>query len=309
MHVGRCGFFYTFVLRKIWHKIMDFGKSLSKTGQSLKSLAKVVLLSRRHSLSRAAEAGSKPLVVMGNGPSLRDAIAEHGEVLMAMPAMAVNFAANAPEFESLHPEYYILADPHFFDNTVDVNVTRLIESLSCKVTWPMRLLVPAGARRKVDEKILVNKNITVETYNAVGAEGWEWLENMLYRRGLAMPRPRNVLIPALMTAMEMGFDRIYVAGADHSWTRTLSVNERNEVVSVQPHFYKEEESEKRRVATEYLRYPLHSILYSFYVAFRSYFTIRRYADGRGVKIYNATPGSFIDAFERRGLETIADNEK
>lgn len=288
---------------------MDFLKGFSKTGQSLKSVAKVALLSRPHSLSRAPEAGRLPLIVMGNGPSLRDAIARHSQLLSSLPAMAVNFAANAPEFVTLQPGYYILADPHFFDNADDPNVSRLTESLAMKVSWPMKLLVPATARKKVSPRILANKHISVETYNAVGAEGWEWLEDALFRRGLAMPRPRNVLIPALMTAMEMGFDTIYVTGADHSWTQTLSVNERNEVVSIQPHFYKEEESEKRRVATEYLRYPLHSILFSFYVAFRSYFAIRRHADRRGVKIYNATPGSFIDAFERRSLDSIALTEK
>lgn len=283
---------------------MDLGKGLSKAGQSLKSMAKVVLLSRRHTLTRVSEAESMPLVVMGNGPSLRQTISEHGDLLASVPAMAVNFAANAPEFEKLHPKYYILADPHFFDSQSDPNVARLAVNLGEKVSWPMKLLVPTGALKKVSERIKANKNITVETYNAVGAEGWEWLENSLYRRGLAMPRPRNVLIPALMTAMEMGFKTIYVAGADHSWTQTLSVNERNEVVSVQPHFYKEDEREKKRVTEEYLHYPLHQILYSFYVAFKSYFAIRRHAATRGVEIFNATPGSFIDAFERRGLESI-----
>ncbi len=119
-----------------------------------------------------------------------------------------------------------------------------------------------------------------------------------------MPRPRNVLIPSIMIAVKMGYKNIYVAGADHSWTKTLSVNDRNEVVSIQPHFYKEDEKEERRIRTDYLRYPLHQILYSFYVAFRSYFTIQRYAESQGVKIYNVTPGSFIDAFPRTTLSEL-----
>ena len=40
------------------------------------------------------------------------------------------------------------------------------------------------------------------------------------------------------------------------------------------------------------------VLYSMYVAFRSYFVIRDYAERIGCKIINITPGSFIDAFER-----------
>ncbi|MEF9923923.1 MAG: hypothetical protein RR854_05035, partial [Muribaculaceae bacterium] len=87
----------------------------------------------------------------------------------------------------------------------------------------------------------------------------------------------------------------------HSWTRTISVNDNNEVVSIQPHFYKEEDTEKKRVNTEYMKYPLYKIMYSFYIAFKSYFTIKRYADKIGATIWNITPGSFIDAFPRKNI--------
>ena len=116
-----------------------------------------------------------------------------------------------------------------------------------------------------------------------------------------MPRPRNVLIPSIMLGIALGFSTIYVAGADHSWTRTLSVDDDNRVVSIQPHFYKEDEREEKRVRKDYMNYPLHMILQSFYVAFRSYFTIARYARHRSVKIFNITPGSFIDAFPRLNI--------
>ena len=49
---------------------------------------------------------------------------------------------------------------------------------------------------------------------------------------------------------------------------------------------------------EYANIHLHEVLYSMYVAFRSYFVIRDYAERIGCKIINITPGSFIDAFER-----------
>lgn len=282
----------------------NFPEHLSLIGSSLKSAGKVMLLSRRHGISRCDSKGA-PLVILGNGPSLKESIASHADSLRRLPSMAVNFAANAPEYESLRPDFYILADPHFFNSLDDVNVARLIESLSTKTSWPMRLFVPRQMKGKVSASITGNPNIRVETFNLVGAEGYQFLEHWLYNGGWAMPRPRNVLIPAIMVGILMGFKEIYLAGADHSWLKTLSVNDRNEVVSVQPHFYKEDEKEKARVATEYLNYPLHSILQSFYVAFKSYHAIRRFADSRNVKIYNSTPGSFIDAFDRRQLPAIS----
>ena len=41
------------------------------------------------------------------------------------------------------------------------------------------------------------------------------------------------------------------------------------------------------------------------IAFRSYHRIENYARVKGVTIYNVTPGSYIDAFERRRLPEYA----
>ena len=141
----------------------------------------------------------------------------------------------------------------------------------------------------------------IETFNAVGVEGPDAFCHAAFRRGLGMPRPRNVLIPAIMIAIKAGFKTIHLTGADHSWLRTIGVNDNNEVESIQPHFYADDKRELRRSAAEYRGYRLHDILQSFTVAFRSYHEIARFAAKEGVKIYNSTPGSFIDAFERRGL--------
>ena len=107
------------------------------------------------------------------------------------------------------------------------------------------------------------------------------------------------MTPSIMLALNSGFRTIYVAGADHSWMKTLSVDENNNVVSIQPHFYKDSEKENTRVSTEYAGYPLYKIVYSFYVAFKAYFDLRDYAGSIGATIYNITPGSFIDAFPRK----------
>ena len=74
-----------------------------------------------------------------------------------------------------------------------------------------------------------------------------------------MPRPRNVLIPSIMLAINSGYRRVYVAGADHSWLKTLSVDDENRVVSIQPHFYKEKESEEERIRVDYMKVKLANI--------------------------------------------------
>lgn len=261
---------------------------------SLKSLLKLALHPRRAAIK--AEPRPRPLIILGNGPSLNDTMADHAAALRANPLMAVNFFANSPVFSELKPEFYVLADPHFFDSAADPNVSRLLAALEA-VDWPMTLFVPFGARCSIK-----NGMVAVKRYPMTAIEGARTLERAAYSLRLGMPRPRNVLIPAIMVGAWLGFGEIYIVGADHTWPRTVSVNERNEVVSVQPHFYKEDERELDRIRVTYLGVRLHELLDSWRIAFGSYHRIRRWADGRGLKIFNATtPESFIDAFERRPL--------
>lgn len=276
-------------------RVADF---FSKFSGSVASLIKVMLLSRPSS-GRYPESRTRPLVVLGNGPSLRKTLEEKPAWLEDADRLAVNFAANTDMFFSLQPEFYVLADPHFFHGEEkDANVGRLWGNLM-KCGWPMTLYVPVGERRAVLERVSANKNITVKSFNLTPAEGWRPVAHSLYDAGLAMPRPRNVMIPAIMTGMREGYREILLAGADHTWLQTLFVDDENHLVSVQPHFYADNEKEKERVRSEYEGYHLHDILGSMTVAFRSYHQIAAYARRKGVTVINATPGSYIDAFPRK----------
>lgn len=271
---------------------------LGKLTSSAASLLKVAVMSKGVS-AKGEDKGERGIVIMGNGPSLRHTIDEDSEWLLSHDLMAVNFAANTPDFFNLRPGYYILADGHFFSGTqTDPNVRRLWEAIG-RVSWKMTLWVPAKALHFAKALTLNNGNITLKTFNLTPLEGHKGLVNMLIDAGLGMPRPRNVMIPAIMAAIREGFKKIWLCGADHTWTRTLSVDDENFVVSIQPHFYEDNEKEHERVRSTYAGLHLHDVLGSMTVAFRSYWAIADYARSRGIEIINATPGSMIDAFPRR----------
>ncbi len=280
-------------------KILDkVAAGVSAACASALALVRVALLSRRVT-GRGVDKGDRRLVVLGNGPSLRDVLDNPPEWLRDSDLMAVNFAANTPMFAELRPQYYVLADPHFFGGKEDTdpNVVKLWENLRL-TRWPMTLCVPASEKERAALLAGGNEHIDIRTFNLTPAEGWEVLTHLLFRMGLAMPRPRNVMIPSIMTGIREGYRHILLAGADHSWLQSLYVDEGNHVVSVQPHFYADNEKEQARVRSEYAGYHLHDILESMTVAFRSYHEIAAYAFRRGVLIENATPGSYIDAFPR-----------
>lgn len=275
---------------------------VTNIGTTFKSMIKIVIQSSRPTISKSAREG-ETLIIMGNGPSLATTIRDHSDILKSHDLMAVNFAANTDEFLSLKPKYYILADPLFFSKGGHTNVDTMYQRLSSMVDWKMKLFVPSKMFN-VAQCLISNPNIEIETFNPVGVEGFAWAESLAFRSGYGMPRPRNVLIPAIMSGILAGYKKIAIAGADHSWMRTIEVNDKNEVISVQPHFYKDSDEEKSRVTTTYRNYRLHDIVYSFYVAFRSYFAVRRYADSHGIEIVNVTPDSFIDAFPRKNILEI-----
>lgn len=280
-------------------RISDF---VSQTGQSLKSIVKLVLQSRRSSVTRADRNG-RPLLILGNGPSLARNIADDMDILRTNDTLAVNFAANTDEFLEIRPRYYLLMDPYFFNpNPTDPNVMRMFDRLSRLVTWDMTLFIPT--RRNPGALGIDNPHIRVSQFNPIGVEGFAWLERLAIRCRRGLPRPRNVLIPAIMIGIWLGYKEIYLLGADHSWLRTLDVDDNNNVVSIQPHFYEDGEEEHKRVATMFRDIRLHELLGSFALAFKGYHSIRRYTDTVDVDIYNATPGSYIDAFPRRGLERL-----
>ena len=271
-----------------------------KLGATLASFIKIPIMSRRP--SPKSRDRKDTIIIMGNGPSLRDAMEQDRDVLMAYPRLAVNLSALTPDFRDLRPDYYILADIAFFLKEKTGKVPQLWEALR-SVDWQMTLFLPATARKMPEVKSLPG-NITLKFYNLTPAEGFRCVMHPLYDSGLDMPRPRNVLIPSIISSMREGFRKIVLIGADHNWSKTLWVTERNRVVSVQPHFYKDDDAELRRAEEIFKNVHIHDVYENYAIAFRSYFNVKAYADRRGVEILNATPGSFIDAFPRIRLADL-----
>ena len=139
--------------------------NLSLLTTSIASLLKVMLLSKRVESSRPVDK-SRRVIVLGNGPSLRTTIADHRDFLMSHDRIAVNFAANAPEFFELQPTGYVLADPHFFDGiSTDPNVAKLWDNIR-STRWPMTLFLPANRKEFVTEMRLSDiPYLTISYYN------------------------------------------------------------------------------------------------------------------------------------------------
>jgi hypothetical protein len=229
--------------------------------------------------------------------------------------LCVNYFARTDEYRLLKPTYYVITSLEYFfhEDKKDFAIERrkTLESIAQNTTWPLILFIPAKAKSEKDWKGIFknNHNIKIYYFNTTPISGSRAFTTFCYTFNWGMPRPHNVLIPSLILSINMKFSNIYVCGADHSWLKEIYVDHDNEVLLSQKHFYDkqaEKQSQYRDMSVAQPMYHggsndkrrLHEVLEKFYYTFRSYWNIKDYAEVKAVKIYNITPKSYIDAFQR-----------
>ena len=158
-----------------------------------------------------------------------------------------------------------------------------------------------------------NASIRVVYFNYTVVSGFKPLTYWLYEKGLGMPRAQTVIIAALTLMVNRKFDTIYLFGADTSWHEQIRLNDQNQLLIKQIHFYDKPTdvrhepvySDKYRQRT----FSMASQFLSLHKVFRGYEILRDYADHRHVTILNASAKSYIDAFDRKTVGTVGEPGK
>lgn len=242
----------------------------------------------------------RKLLVLGNGPSLRDALSnitpEDGEDIAV-----VNNFCNSSDFLRLHPMWYVFIDPAFFYGHKEKERNDLIMSTidtMKAITWNMYLLVPKSAYAHVC-KIFQGTKVHPVTYAPVSYNGWKAADSILFKLGFSMPPCQNVLIGALGYGMQVGYKSIDLYGADHSWFSEIVVNDDSQLCIVDHHFYENEEIKLKpwRLMDGSI-FKMSHFMKCMYIAFSSYDRLAEYARNMNVKIVNYTRNSFIDSFTK-----------
>lgn len=267
------------------------------------SIFKIALLSKRPSKFHGIKAqdSTYSCSVLGSGPSLANSLNQIGRKSKTH-YMAVNTFVFSDTFESIQPEYYLILDPGMW--LANNEITKKTKAtLIAKTTWKMVLFIPFTARNSsFISDLSKHDKIKIHFLNYVVFKGFKSLSHVFYRRNLAMPQAQNVLVAALCTAINIGYKSIRLYGADHDWHRTLYVNQMNVLCIKQVHFYEHEQEIKHvpfyKGMHDHETFRMDEIFAAWAKVFQGYHNIAAYARKRGVKILNATPNSFVDAFER-----------
>ena len=238
---------------------------------------------------------SKDCTILANGPSLKEALENNDVRLAGNDVFVVNMFVNSPEFWTIKPRFYFLVDSAFFAPSKDRHfnlISELAEALN-KVSWDMYLCISSGCVNGGLIKELHNDRIKVIRWNTTTFEGFKGLCHFMYRHNMAMPRCQTVTNMALAAAINMGYDNVYLYGADHSWTRDLRVDDDNVVCYGDRHVYAPDVQVIKKDGT------IGRLLHAFANMFDAHWIINDYAKSMGVKIWNCTKGSFIDAYKRK----------
>lgn len=285
---------------------------------SLFSLLKVLLLSKWRLSTLQPEKQQKPCLIIGNAPGLIEDLEKSTRSTTDFDCVCVNYMAGTNLFPKIRPRHYVIVSTEYWANEQKEGWNKdrqeVFDIMVRDTNWKMTLHVPVIAKRNKawTKKIAQNSNIDLCFFNLTPVEGASNISHYLFKNGLGMPRPHNVVVGSLFLMLNSGYKDIYLSGVKHDWLEQIMVTEKNRVLLGQKHFYDKEVKDKSSLLRpdpkpmyhhkgSKKERKLHEVLHKFYYTFRSYWELKEYADHLGVTIYNTTEGSYIDAFERRAL--------
>jgi hypothetical protein len=283
-------------------RVKDFAEDLLNT---LISIVRIILFSKKKANLPKLPSNFNECNILANGPSLNESVNKHRDHILSRTNFAVNFFAISSLYSQIKPSYYVMVAPEFWIETSPTQRKEemrqnLFKILAEQTNWGMNLFIPFEASKsKLIQKLLGNHEfIKIFYFNVTPVEGFRFFRNILFRCKLGMPRPYNVLIPSIYLALTMGFKRVYLFGADHSWHEEIKIDDTNEVTVNHQHFYDKGEQRLPMYKLDGKEYHIHDIFNKLHLAFKGYFILKEYAENIGAKIYNASLRSYIDAFEK-----------
>jgi len=246
----------------------------------------------------------KPLCILGNGPSFTF-VEEHLNEMKTYDFCAVNLSVNTDIFFKIKPKMYVIVDMIFWQHQNEPKFIEVKKNIS-RIDWDIEIFLPYNCPNSFKNELEKNHNIIVCRY---ANNCWEpelmmakRLKMWFYKKGLISPNGSNVSIAAVYTALLKGYKSINLIGVELSWMKDIKVNDNNEVVLIDRHYYGETE----HVWLDYDGKPIKLIdfLSSQLSTFTGHMNLRQFADYMGAKVVNRAKGSYIDAYDRGAFEEM-----
>jgi hypothetical protein len=232
--------------------------------------------------------------ILCNGPSVLEIDVKQlrGEIVLS-----VSNGYQHPDFLEIQPKYHFV--PAITHSTLPLEKTivwfkemhQSIGDAEIFLAWQEWSLVN-------DNKLFQSREVN---YLCMGKRQFSSNGQLPELYGV-LPNVQSVPIMALMTALYMGFDHIYLIGVDHDW---FVKNEYNYFFDRQVGLVSDPDvsSEGKVLTTLWDALPIVENLWG------QYRSIKYIAKKHGVTIYNATKGGMLDEFERVDFDLLFLNER
>ena len=254
----------------------------------------------------------KECVVLANGPSLKTTLENPKtyEFIKNRTIFIVNSFVSSEYFYDLKPKYIFIMDPNYWNKELDVEhnprFAADLKSLE-SVDWELTFIMPTYAKEWNLFSNVINKNkhlkVKFINTNVIDIPN-EQVKFELYKQNAGCPIVQSVLVAAIYTAINAMFEKIFVFGADHNWHKNLEVGKDNILYWKDEHF---NDLEKIKYTPMYqpgttIPVRISEEFKSYYTVFKVYEELEEYSKYVGVKIFNSSAVSFIDAFERKEIQ-------
>ncbi len=287
--------------------VKKFENIIQNLYRSISGMAKVLFISKF--ILKFPKPYGKDCIILGNGPSLKITLSHYNSILNQIPTICVNNFALSKEFKIIKPKYYVMLDPGYFIHKDRPDIKTVFYEFKNNINWEMTLFVPHFYRKDADILYFQKANsfIKITFYNYTIVKGFDFFSFFLFRKNLAMPQFYNVLGASIYVALNMGYEKVWITGADHTWSDNIHIDNDNNLHRVDKHFYDKEENKSSNLIIDPISGRTAKIAGFFnamYRIFDSYDLLNNYATYMNSKIYNASEFSYIDAFERKKLDEI-----
>ena len=241
---------------------------------------------------------SKRCFIIGNGPSVSDL--DLGRLKNEYTFVMAEFEKNI-QATKLQPKFHIITDSVYFTEGLTEYWPARFRAKDKEISPDTTMIINLAAKSFVEKYNLFKKH---RVYY-VGTQGI-FTDNLPFNINLDhyVPYPKNSALMCMMTAVWMGFNEIYLLGCEHNF---LSHNMGYGKSLSFSHSYDDEiaklDSTNDEVLKKYIDPKDLKLDYEMTIAnilqlFRNYRLF--YAKARklhpGLRIFNATPNSFLDVF-------------
>lgn len=225
--------------------------------------------------------------VIGNGPSLaaQDLSVLKGELLFTMNAFDRH-----PMCKELNPTYHFLADPlgNTNDPAVETMLARIAEGIPQSPVF-----IPNW------ESI---ESATIERWRAEGRLYTVPMQGSLAAgpvpvldMEIGVPGVQSTSQLAIMTAVYMGCNPIYLLGLDSDWAASPNLDR---------HFYPQATIDWDETDREPARLTYQTILECTLLLWKGYTNLWEFCISRRIAVFNCTEGGLLDVFPRRRFEDV-----